>query len=51
MPHSLLLYSTVRYRTSSSNMPTVQYSTVLVRVQYVYRRGVHRGVSPWLNEV
>ena len=44
-----VLYATVPYQFFEYAYSTVQYSTVqysAVLVQYVFRRGVHRGVSP-----
>ena len=49
VPVATVLYGTVPYQFFEYAYCTavrVQYSTVPVLVQYVYRRGVQRGVSP-----
>ena len=49
-PHSLLQYCTLPCRTSSSNMPTVQYSTVRYSYSMCSDGGSTGGCPPWLNE-
>ena len=49
-PHSLLQYCTLPCRTSSSNMPTVQYSTVRYLYSMCSDGGSTGGCPPWLNE-
>ena len=49
-PHSLLQYCTLPCRTSSSNMPTVQYSTVRYSYSMCSDGGSTGGCPPWLHE-